>query len=129
MSDYAIAQLMQKIENLIRIATVIEREGDRAKVDWGNDTPSAWLKIAQLGSEELKFWIPPSKGTQVVVISPGGDTTKGVIFPGPFAGGVPAGNFAGTITGTGDVIASEISLVEHVHGGILPGPADTEGPK
>lgn len=129
MSDYAIAQLMQKIENLIRIATVIERDGDRAKVDWGNDTPSAWLKIAQLGSEELKFWIPPSPGTQVVVFSPGGDTTKGVIFSGPFAGGVPAGNFAGTITGAGDVIASSISLVEHVHGGILPGPADTEGPK
>ncbi len=129
MSDYAIAQLMQKIENLIRIATVIERDGDRAKVDWGNDTPSAWLKIAQLGSEELKFWIPPSKGTQVVVISPGGDTTKGVIFPGPFAGGVPTGNFAGTITGVGDVIASEISLVGHVHKGVLPGTADTEGPK
>jgi phage baseplate assembly protein gpV len=128
MSDYAIAQLMQKIENLIRIATVIERDGDRAKVDWGNDTPSAWLKIAQLGSEELKFWIPPSAGTQVVVISPGGDTTKGVIFPGPFAGGVPVGNFAGTITGAGDVIASEISLVEHVHGGVLSGQSNTKNP-
>lgn len=62
------------------------------------------------------------------VLSPGGDTTKGIVYPGPFAGGVPAGNFDGAFTGVGDVVASDISLVNHVHGGITPGPADTGKP-
>lgn len=129
MSDYALSQLMQIVENLIRIATVIERKGDKARVDWGNGAASDWLKIAQLGSEDLKFWIPPNSGTQVMVFSPGGDTRHGIIFPGPFAGGVPSGNFEGTIEGNGEVIASGIKLTKHTHGGIVPGPSDTGKPK
>lgn len=129
MSEFTLSQLMQAVERMIMVATVTAREGDRAKVRWADGAESDWLKIAQLGSEQLKFWIPPSVGTQVVVLSPGGNTAHGIIYPGPFAGGVPAGNFAGTITGAGDVVASEVSLVSHVHGGIQPGPSDTGSPK
>ena len=35
----------------------------------------------------------------------------------------------GTVTVEGDVIADGISLKTHVHGGVIPGPADTAGPK
>ncbi len=35
----------------------------------------------------------------------------------------------GTLTASGDVIAAGISLVHHVHGGVMAGPADTGAPK
>lgn len=129
MDDYALARLQQAVERMILIATVVERDGDKAKVEWAEGVQSDWLKIAQLGSEELKLWIPPNPGTQVVVFSPGGDTTKGVIFPGPFAGAVPAGNLAGHLTGTGDITVEGISHVNHTHGGILAGPSSTDPPQ
>ena len=128
-NDYTISALLQAVERMIVVATVIERAGDRVRVDWGSGASSAWLPLAQLGSRDQKFWIPQNTGDQVVVISPGGDTTKGIVYPGPFAGGVPAGNFAGVFTGTGDVVADGISLVDHVHGRVRAGPDITGPPK
>jgi hypothetical protein len=129
MSEFTLSQLMQAVERMIMVATVTARDGDRAKVKWADGAESDWLKIAQLGSEELKFWIPPSVGTQVVVLSPGGNTAHGIIYPGPFAGGVPAGNFAGTITGAGDMVVSEISVLNHTHSGVVSGSSETSRPK
>lgn len=145
MSDYALSQALQMIERLIMISTVVEldRDNARAKVDWGNGAKSDWLPIAQLGSNSLKFWIPPEPGTQVIVLSPGGETTRGIIIAGPFSSAPPSGNFEGHISGKGDinvangditvnggdVVAEGISLVTHVHGGISRGPSDTGRPK
>lgn len=131
MSEYGLSELMRRMERLIVVSTVtvLDRDAARAKVLWAEGAESDWLPIAQLGSNALKVWFPPEPGTQVVVVSPGGDTTKGVIFPGPFMGAPPAGNFEGTIEGEGDMIASDISLVGHVHGGIRVGPSDTDVPK
>ena len=129
MSEYTLSQVMQALERMVMVATVIERDGAKARVKWSEDgAESDWLAIAQLGSEVQKFWIPPTPGTQVVVISPGGDTTRGIIFPGPFMAGVPAGNFDGTFTGEGDLVASSISLVNHVHEGVTPGPGNSGKP-
>lgn len=131
MSDYAISELMRRLERMVVVATVVELDAGaaRAKVKWSDQATSEWLAVAQLGSNALQVWFPPEAGTQVVVISPGGDTTKGIIYPGPFAGPPPATNFSGTITGAGDVVASGISLTSHVHGGVTPGGGSTSGPE
>lgn len=131
MSDYMLSDILRRLERVVVVTTVIEldRANGKAKVKWSDDATSDWLPIAQLGSNALKVWFPPEAGTQVVVLSPGGDTTKGIVYPGPFMGSPPSGNFDGVITGDGDVVASSISLVDHVHGGISPGPADTGKPK
>ncbi|MCA0905137.1 phage baseplate assembly protein V [Ruegeria marisrubri] len=152
MSEYALSQALQMLERLIVISTVVEldRPNARAKVDWGNGAKSDWLPIAQLGSESLKFWIPPEPGTQVIVLSPGGDTTRGIILPGPFSGAPPAGNFEGDVSGKGnltldqgdaqlktgsvvvdqgDVSGAGVSLKRHVHSGVSQGPDDTGSPK
>ncbi|GHE88289.1 hypothetical protein GCM10016455_05530 [Aliiroseovarius zhejiangensis] len=129
MSDFALSEIMRRIERMVVVATVVEADGDKVKVEWAGGVTSDWLKVAQLGSQDQKFWIPKTPGTQVVVISPGGDTTKGIVFPGPFAGGVPAGNFDGTFTGTGDVVADGISLVTHTHGDTMPGTGSTGQPQ
>jgi len=131
MSDYSLSELMRRLERVVVITTVIEldRGNARAKVEWADGAPSGWLPVAQLGSNALKVWFPPEAGTQVVVLSPGGDTTKGIIYPGPFAGAPPDGNIAGTITGEGDVVVSDISLVTHLHGGVVSGSARTDEPE
>ena len=131
MSDYTLSELMRRLERMVVVTTVVEldRAKGRAKVKWADGVNSDWLPIAQLGSNALKVWFPPEAGTQVVVLSPGGDTTKGIVYPGPFMGLPPAGNFEGEISGAGDVIASSISLVNHVHDGIEPGPSNTGKPK
>lgn len=128
MTEFTLSQIMQALERMIVVATVLERNGDKVKVQWADGAPSDWLALAQLGSKDQKFWIPQNAGDQVVVLSPGGDTTKGIVYPGPFAGGAPAGNFVGTFTGVGDVVASDISLVNHVHEGVEPGPESTGNP-
>lgn len=127
--EYSVSELQRAVERMIMLATVTQRNGDKVRVKWIDGVESGWLKLAQLGSQELKFWIPQGPGDQVLVLSPGGDTTKGIVYPGPFAGGVPAKNFEGTITGTGDVIASEISLVTHVHSDVQAGADNTGTPK
>lgn len=131
MSDYTLSEILRRLERIVVVTTVVDldRATARAKVKWSDQAISDWLPIAQLGSNALKVWFPPEAGAQVVVLSPGGDTTKGIIYPGPFMGLPPVGNFEGTITGSGDVVASNISLVDHVHGGITPGPSDTRSPK
>jgi len=128
MSDLALSQVMQAIERMVMIATVAERSGKMVKVRWSDDATSDWLPLAQLGSANQKFWIPQEAGDQVLVLSPGGDTKRGVVYPGPFAGAAPAGNFDGTFTGVGDVVASGISLVKHKHGGVDRGGALTDPP-
>ena len=128
MSDYALSELMRRVERMVVVATVTAREGKKVKVAWADGVESGWLSLAQLGSKDQKFWIPQNAGDQVVVLSPGGDTTKGIVYPGPFAGAAPAGNFDGTFTGVGDVVASGISLVNHVHPGDGSGPGDTGKP-
>lgn len=129
MSDIPLSEIMRRIERMVVVATVVEQNGDRVKVEWADGVTSDWLICAQLGSEVQKLWIPKTVGTQVVVVSPGGDTTKGIVFPGPFAGNIPAGNFDGTFTGAGDVVADGISLTGHVHGGVMAGPANTGQPQ
>lgn len=131
MNDRMLLELARRVDRMVVVATVsqLDRGAARAKVKWSEDAESDWLAVAQLGSADLPFWFPPSVGTQVVVMSPGGETTKGIIYPGPFAGSPPAGNFIGTILGAGDVIVSDISLVGHVHPGIDRGVADSDPPK
>ena len=128
MSEFALSQIMQAIDRMIMIATVIERDGDRVRVSWADGAPSDWLALAQLGSKNQQFWIPQNAGDQVLVLSPGGDTTKGIVYPGPFAGPAPAGNFNGVFSGAGDVIASGVSLVSHAHAGDGSGAGDTGPP-
>lgn len=129
MSDYTLSEILRRIERMVVVATVTARSGKKVKVAWADGVESDWLALAQLGSKDQKFWIPQNAGDQVVVLSPGGDTTKGIVYPGPFAGAAPVGNFDGVFTGLGDVVASDISLVKHVHGGISSGPSNTDIPE
>jgi phage baseplate assembly protein gpV len=152
-SAFEIAQLAQAIERVVMVGTVTEIDAPaaRVRVSLGTDAVSDWLPFVQFGSATVRVWIPPVVGSQVTVFSPGGDTTRGLVFPGPFDGSAPddrteavrismpgvdlelVGGVLRVLAGSidvpnGDVVASGVSLVNHTHGGIKPGPGSTAVP-
>ena len=158
MSSLALSEIMRVIERIVIIGTVVEFDPAtaRARVALGPGVISGWLAIAQMGSKDVRLWIPPVVGSQVVVFSPGGDTARGVVYPGPYDGAAPddrassvrlsmpgvdiavdAGvatvslttmHLTGDIIVDGDVIASGVSLKGHVHSGVTTGGGNTGTP-
>ncbi|WP_300540311.1 phage baseplate assembly protein V [uncultured Nocardioides sp.] len=92
-SDFGVSEALRRIEHLIRVGTVEEFDGGKAavRVRWGpdDDSVSDWLPIVQLGSKDVTIWAPPVVGSQVTVLSEGGDTARGLVMPGPYAGNAP----------------------------------------
>ncbi|ACO79893.1 Phage P2 baseplate assembly gpV-like protein [Azotobacter vinelandii CA] len=66
-------------------------------------------------SHTLRATLPD--GGQADIVAPGGVTILGNV------------TITGLVTVTEDVIAAGISLVQHVHGGVMPGGATTGGPQ
>jgi len=129
-------------------------KGFRLKLGDGPDGPflSPWYPHPESGGA-TKTWAPLSKGQIVGVINPGGDPRQGVVFRAGFSdqnpapsqdlaanvfsfGGVTITVADGKLTIEGDVQINGSSLRHnaknvgdtHVHGEVLPGPADTGVP-
>lgn len=139
----AAAETDRRLANgvMLGVVTAINPGAGRARVQIG-DLASPELPVAQLRAGALSFWWMPSVGEQVVVACPSGDVAQGVVLASIFAGNAPSADPAtpmidlaggemvinGTLRVTGDVIASGVSLVSHVHGGVSPGGASTNPP-
>ncbi|RYH04127.1 phage baseplate assembly protein V [Salipiger sp. IMCC34102] len=154
----AVSELMRIVERMVIIGTVVELDptAARVKVSLGPGVVSGWLPFAQLGSKDVRIWVPPVKGSQVVVFSPGGNTARGIVYPGPYDGVAPDDrdsavslsmpgldlsvvggvatielstmNVKGNIIVDGDVVASGVSLTGHTHSGVTGGGSNTGGP-
>lgn len=104
---------------------------------------TAALRVLQIRSGAIRLHWMPSVGEQVTVFAPGGDLTQAVVGGSlPVAGGAIAPDAEsptmdlgggrlrvigdlhvdGEIVCTGDVIAGDISLIDHVHAGVMSGP-------
>lgn len=139
------AEADRKGANIVEIGTVTAVNGatGRARVRLG-DVATPEIKVAALRAGPLSFWWMPAVGEQVLVASPGGDIGQAVILASLYAGNAPSSDaevpmidldggdgqmvIDGTLKVTTDVIINGISFVGHVHGGIKPGPADTDVP-
>jgi phage baseplate assembly protein gpV len=133
----------RRLANVFRLGRVTSVNADEATavVSFG-DFESPDLPVGQMRTGALQFWWMPTEGEQVLVGCPSGDIAQGVIVCSIYAGnapssdgGVPMINLAGgrmivdgTIEVTGDVIASGVSLVNHIHSGVLVGPSETGRP-
>ncbi len=125
----------------------------RARVRIG-ELLTGWVRMGTRRAGDAHESWAYSVGEEVLVVSTSGEFRNGVIvcalangqnaaqagdgvYRSVFPGGVEitiaegAINIVapGNIKVNGDVIADGISLKEHVHGGIFPGPADTGRPK
>ena len=79
-----IADLERRLENLIRIAEISDvdyhdPENPVCRCMVG-EIKTNWLSIGHTRMGEVKDWNPPSKGEQVVLLSPNGDLSQAVIM-------------------------------------------------
>ncbi len=141
--SYAAAEADRRIANIaaLGIVTAVDGAAGTARVAVGDLTTPA-LPVMQIRAGALSFYWMPSVGEQVLIVSPSGDVAQGVIIGSLFAGNAPSSDAStpmidlgggrmvlnGDLEVTGDVIASGISLNSHIHGGVIPGGASTQGP-
>lgn len=85
-----IADINRRIANSVRYGTVtaVDPSTGTAKVSFGGDTESAWLPVSSFRAGGARVWAPTVVGEQVMVVSPSGDTTQGVI-----SGSIPSNAF------------------------------------
>ncbi|MGX9777088.1 phage baseplate assembly protein V [Janthinobacterium aestuarii] len=76
-----LSDLLRLLQNLIRLGTIAEVKGAKARVRLGPTLTTEWLKWATRRAGSTRTWSAPTVGEQVIVFSPGGDLTRGIIVP------------------------------------------------
>lgn len=76
-----LSDLLRLLQNLIRLGTIAEVKGAKARVRLGPTLTTEWLKLATRRAGSTRTWSAPTLGEQVIVFSPGGDLTRGIIVP------------------------------------------------
>ena len=80
-----LSDLLRLLQNLIRLGTVAEAKGAKARVRLGPTLTTEWLKWPTRRAGSTRTWSAPTVGEQVIVFSPGGDLTRGIIVPGLYS--------------------------------------------
>ncbi|WP_035820879.1 phage baseplate assembly protein V [Janthinobacterium sp. RA13] len=76
-----LSDLLRLLQNLIRLGTIAEVKGAKARVRLGPTLTTEWLNWATPRAGSTRTWSVPTVGEQVIVLSPGGDLTRGIILP------------------------------------------------
>lgn len=97
-AGFKLALMAQAIANLLRIGKVVAVGDDHehACVSFAEGQRTALLPVFQAAASEVKDHTPIAVGEQVMVLSPGGDTTCGRILRGLHGGGNAAPSTSGT---------------------------------
>ena len=84
-------ELTRLLENLLRYGVVasVDHAAQRCTVKTGQllTAPLKWITL-RAGSARTRW--APSPGEQVLLLNPGGDTTRGCVLPALFSDGAPA---------------------------------------
>ncbi len=90
--DYALAELLRMIKNTVRFGTVVELdETERMKVRVkSGELLTNWLPwIVSRAGPDRTFWCP-EPGEQVIILSPAGELSQGVVIPALYSDQFPA---------------------------------------
>ncbi|WP_099760095.1 phage baseplate assembly protein V [Janthinobacterium sp. 35] len=80
-----LSDLLRLLQNLIRLGTIAEVKGAKARVRLGPTLTTEWLNWATPRAGSTRTWSAPTVGEQVIVFPPGGDLTRGIIVPGLYS--------------------------------------------
>nr|BDD47144.1 baseplate assembly protein [Saccharospirillaceae bacterium] len=83
------SELLRLINNLIRVGTVTEVDGNRASIATGDNTVPMRPWLTHHAGEDATWWAP-SVGEQVVLLSPTGDLNQAIILPALYQDEFPA---------------------------------------
>jgi phage baseplate assembly protein V len=83
--------LARRLESLIRLGTIAEVDlsASRCRIASGGLTTD-WLPWLTLRAGTTRTWDPPTVGEQVVVLSPSGEPSAGVVLFGLYSDSIPA---------------------------------------
>jgi len=125
MNDFA--ALSRMLENLIRLGVIaaVQMEPPRVQVKTGK-LLTAWLPWLALRAGADQEWDPPTEGEQVILFSPSGQLTNGIVVTGLFSDHIPAnGNRPGLHRRTyADGAVIEYDSVDHHLSATLPDTRD-----
>ena len=86
--NFEISDLARRLENLVRIGTVAEVDPDQAAVRAqygetaaGDPVLTGWLPWLTRRAGDDRTWWAPSIDEQVLILSPSGELTAGVVLP------------------------------------------------
>ncbi len=128
MNHYEITELQRNVANIIRIGTIAEADYDNAKVRVQiGELLTNWLDFISFRAALVTVWCPPEIGEQVLVISPGGDLSQGIVMPALYQQTFPASAATPTITQMtfADGAKLEYDSASHHLQAILPGGGTT----
>jgi len=92
-----LSDLLRLLQNLIRLGTIAEVKGAKARVRLGPTLTTEWLNWATPRAGSTRTWSAPTVGEQVIVFSPGGDLTRGIILPALYSQAFDAPESSDTI--------------------------------
>lgn len=92
-----LSNLSRLLQNLIRLGTIAQVEGAKARVQLGPKLTTEWLKWTTRRAGSTRTWSAPTVGEQVIVFSPGGDLTRGIIVPALYSQAFDAPETSDTI--------------------------------
>lgn len=84
-----LADVLRRLNNLIRVGTVTEVDGKRARVKTGDNLTPLRPWMTQRAGDDSTWWAP-SVGEQVLLLSPGGDLAQAIILPALYQDDFPA---------------------------------------
>jgi phage baseplate assembly protein V len=92
MLDIAVADILRRLENLLRPGTIAEVDHAKAKVKvrLSSEHTTGWLSYFARRAGNTITWDPPEPGEQVLVLSPGGELATGFVLTGIYSGSRPA---------------------------------------
>ncbi len=87
----AITELNRRLDNLVRLGTVAEIDHGAARVRvQSGELLTNWLPWLTAQAGERKSWAPPAIDEQVLLISPSGELSAGVVIPAIYQDAFPA---------------------------------------
>jgi len=113
----------RRLSNLVRLGTVLEVDHERARCRVQSDgNHTGWLPWLAPRTGPVMAWSAPGVGEQVIVLSPEGDLTGGVVLRGLYCDAFPPPSTAETIhiTVYPDGAALEYDHAAHTLTAILP---------
>ena len=95
-----LSDLSRLLQNLIRLGTIAEVKGAKARVQLGPKLTTEWLNWLTLRAGNTRTWSMPTVGEQVIVVSPGGELTRGIIVPALYSQEFDAPESSATVNTT-----------------------------
>ncbi|WP_426074180.1 phage baseplate assembly protein V [Janthinobacterium sp. DSP2-3-3] len=118
-----LSDLTRLLQNLIRLGSIAEVKGTKARVRLGPTLITEWLNWATGRAGSTCTWSAPTIGEQVIVFSPGGDLTRGIIVPALYSQAFDAPESSDTIHTTHypDGAVVQYDHAAHALTALLPG--------